>query len=122
MNILRSLQILKNNNENCLAGKLFVHFMNLILWFSLFYVVYVVIFVPAEPLKKFYGLLCIMGLFADFLFMSTAEPILDNPFKKVPVTTKTEPENAVINTDESLQKALAAGKDKSGKIDVSQFD
>jgi len=113
---------MKNSQENCLLGKIFVHTMNLILWFTLFYVLCVVIFVPAESLKKFYGLLCIMGLFADFMFMSTAEPVLDNPFKKVPVTTKTEPENAVINTDESLQKALAAGKDKSGKIDVSQFD
>lgn len=73
---------MKNSPKNCLLAKILIHFMNLALWYTLFYVAFIVVFVPADPIKKFYGLLCIMGLFADFMFMSGSVPEFDNPFKK----------------------------------------
>ena len=53
MKILNNFQIMKNSNESCIAGQIFVHFSNVVLWATLIAVAFVVIFIPETPDKKF---------------------------------------------------------------------
>ena len=81
--IISSFEIMKNCKENCLAGKILIHFWNIFLWLTLFYVVFCVVMIDIEPIKKFYAYLAVMGLVLDFFFMSKIPVVvLDNPFKK----------------------------------------
>lgn len=83
MKILNNFQIMKNNNESCIAGKIFVHFSNVVLWATMTFVAFAVTFIPETPEKRLIGFLCLMGFIVDFVFMASIEaPVLRNPFKK----------------------------------------
>lgn len=101
MKLLNNFQIMKNSKESCLAGKIFVHFSNVVLWATLIFVAFVVIFIPETPDKKFIGFLCLMGFVADFIFMASVEaPVLRSPFKKEvqePITVE-EPKKENVET------------------------
>lgn len=83
MKILNNLQIMKNSNESCIAGKIFVHFSNVVLWATMAYVAFAVTFIPETPEKRMIGFLCLMGFIVDFVFMASIEaPVFHNPFNK----------------------------------------
>lgn len=124
--VIYSLQIMKNSPENCLAGKIFVHFCNFILWFTLIFVTFGVVFFPETPIKKFIGFLCLLGFFADYLFMSSVVPVLDNPFKKkiqAPAEV-IEPEPMKDNVTEEFNQSVekASRVDDTDSLDHSAFD
>ena len=82
-NLISTLQVMQNNSKSCLAGKIFVHLFNIFLRFTEVVVLYVAIFIPETPGKRFIAFLCVLGFLLDFKFLSSVEgPILRNPFKK----------------------------------------
>lgn len=135
MKILNNFQIMKNSNESCIAGQIFVYFSNVVLWATLIVVAFVVIFIPETPDKKFIGFLCLMGFVADFIFMASIEaPVLRNPFKKEvqePITVE-EPKKENVETikeilpevteefNQSVEKASQVKE--SDTLDHSLFD
>lgn len=135
MNILKNFQIMKNSSESCLAGKIFVHFSNVVLWATMAFVAFVVTCIPETPDKKFIGFLCLMGFVLDFIFMASIEaPVLNNPFRKKaqePIkveapgkeNTETVKETLTEVTDEFNQSVEKASKvNESDTLDHSLFD
>lgn len=127
MNILRNFLIVKNNSNSCLAGKIFVHFLNIVLWTAITIAAFVVTFIPATPDNKFIGFLCLMVFILDLIFMSSIEaPVLKNPFKKEAQekeNIETVKETLTEFTEEFNKSVTKASKvNESDIIDHSIFD
>ena len=97
-------EILKNNPKNCLAGKIFVTFINIVFWLMIFVCVLGVSLAgPQTPGKALVAAACIIGMVADMFFLHHVDDVvLGNPFRKVPVPV--EP-----TAEESLEKAAKSG-------------
>lgn len=95
-------EIFRNNPKNCLAGKIFVTFINIVFWLMIFVCVLGVSFPgPQTPGKALVAAACIIGMVADMFFLHHVDDVvLDNPFKRMPV----EP-----TAEESLEKASRSG-------------
>lgn len=121
MKILNNFQIMKNSNESCIAGQIFVHLSNVVLWATLIFVAFVVIFIPETPDKKFIGFLCLMGFVADFIFMTSVEaPVLRNPFKQdvqEPITVEEPKKENVETIKEILQEVREATEEFNQSVE-----
>lgn len=135
MGFLDHFQIMKNSKDSCLAGQIFVHFSNVVLWFTMIFMVFVVTFLSDTLHKQYIGSLCLIGMITDFIFMSSVQaPVLRNPFKKeVPEPIKVEaPEKENAETfKETLTEATeefnqsvekASQVKESDTLDHSLFD
>ncbi len=117
---------MKNSPDNCIVGKIFVHFSNFVLWFTLIFVTSVVVFFLETPTKKFIGFLCLLGFFADYIFMSSVVPVLDNPFKKkIPAPVEViQPDSVKEDVTEEFNQSVekASKVNDIDSLDHSAFD
>lgn len=94
-------EIFRNNPKNCLAGKIFVTFINIVFWLMIFVCVLGLCLAgPQTPGKAFVAAACIVGMVGEMFFLHQIDVVLVNPFRKGPM----EP-----TAEESLEKASRSG-------------
>ena len=121
---------MKNSPDSCLAGKIFIHLSNIVLWAVMALVAFAVIFIPKTPDKQIICFLVLMGLIVDFVFMASVEaPVLRNPFKKVvPVQATVQfkeheaPEKGKADSEFNSSLMKVAKVNDESSVDLSMFD